>query len=79
MRLLIVFLLLTTPLYAASPDRRICDQDGDCADISNGKLRVSSTNEGFTTTRTPSPIDRRISDNDGQVADITASGALRIS
>lgn len=74
-----VFLLIfVESLFCAAPDKRICDCDGDCAEISAaGELMISSINEGPRTAGSPCQADRRISDNDGDVAQITSTGLLQ--
>lgn len=77
--LLVLMMSLSLPAFAVAPDRRICDCDGDCAAITaDGKLMVSSTNEGRRTADTkPCQPDKRLSDNDGDVAAISADGTLQ--
>jgi len=77
---LILFATLLVPLlaFAAAPDRRISDGDGDVADItSDGKLQLSFSDDG--TQASGGAEDMRVSDSDGTVADISSTGTLQIS
>lgn len=79
---ILVLIWCSDAFAAGAPDRRLCDQDGDCASITAaGELMVSGTNEGFRTSGPyrPTQFDRRISDNSGHVASISADGTLQTS
>jgi hypothetical protein len=78
---LVIFLACSFNLYAATPDYRICDCEGDCALISSsGELMVSSSNDNTTVQSCDSSQkDFRITDNDGDVASISSTGVLQTS
>lgn len=76
--LFLLFLFPVTAFSAVAPDRRICDCEGDCVNITSaGELEVSSTNDNTAVQDCDSTQkDFRISDNDGHVANVTATGEL---
>ena len=78
MRTFLFLVLFCFPAYAQAPDRRICDCEGDCANITaSGELEVSSTNDNTAVQDCDSTQkDFRISDNEGHVANVTSTGEL---
>jgi hypothetical protein len=76
MKALILFLLLTSNVFAAANDARISDKDGDVLSInSDGTANITTTNTLGSGTAFGA-LDKRVSDNDGHSLTVNSDGTV---
>jgi hypothetical protein len=74
-KLILILLLICTPCFAVeTPDKRICDNDGHCLNITaTGKVTYGANG---TTTGLSNSKDFRICDDEGDCLLINADGSV---